>query len=75
MCYYTIKDYLQNSDDEILFNVFMNKYIPDIIIGKREKRNNKPGNGNNEYDPFIILDAKNSDLENQSSDLRRSRTH
>lgn len=58
------KKKLYDSDDEIIKGAFMQNYIPDIIIAKGDKA-----------EPFIVLDAKNSDVTNQSTDARRERTH
>ena len=57
-------DELYDSDKEIIKGAFMQNYIPDIIIAKGDKA-----------EPFIVLDAKNSDVTNQSTDARRERTH
>lgn len=56
-------------DNEGLKNIMMDNYIPDIVI----KYKNKGESG--DYRIAAVIDAKDSNVENQSSEKRRERTH
>ena len=56
-------------DNDELKKIMMDNYIPDIVI----KYKNKGESG--DYRIAAVIDAKDSNVENQSSEKRRLRTH